>query len=73
MKMAVSVYKYGRGGKCGYMCRYTYAGIYMQEKREIMLFIGNPMGRSIMRKHKGTKGSCTRAEGCTARSVEDSK
>jgi len=25
----------------------------MQEKREIMLFIGNPMGRSIMRKHKG--------------------
>jgi len=25
--MAISVYEYGRGGKCAYMFRYTYAGI----------------------------------------------
>ena len=28
MKMVVSVYEYGRGGKCVYMFRYTYAEIY---------------------------------------------
>jgi len=27
MNMAISVYEYGRGGKCVYMVRYTYAGI----------------------------------------------
>ena len=27
MKMASNVYEYGRGGKCVYMFRYTYAGI----------------------------------------------
>jgi len=31
MRMAVSVYEYGRGGKCVYMLRYTYAGIYTYE------------------------------------------
>jgi len=27
MNMAISVYEHGRGGKCVYMFRYTYAGI----------------------------------------------
>ena len=27
MNMAINVYEYGRGGKCVYMFRYTYAGI----------------------------------------------
>jgi len=27
MNMAVNVYEYGRGGKCLYMFRHTYAGI----------------------------------------------
>ena len=27
MNMAINVYEYGRGGKCVYMVRYTYAGI----------------------------------------------
>jgi len=27
MNMARNVYEYGRGGKCVYMLRYTYAGI----------------------------------------------
>jgi len=27
MKVAINVYEYGRGGKCVYMFRYTYAGI----------------------------------------------
>jgi len=27
MHMAISVYEYGRGGKCVYMLKYTYAGI----------------------------------------------
>ena len=27
MNMAANVYEYGRGGKCVYMFRYTYAGI----------------------------------------------
>ena len=27
MNMAIIVYEYGRGGKCVYMYRYTYAGI----------------------------------------------
>jgi len=26
MNMAINVYEYGRGGKCAYMVRYTYAG-----------------------------------------------
>jgi hypothetical protein len=26
MNMAISVYEYGRGGKCIHMFRYTYAG-----------------------------------------------
>ena len=35
--MAIDMYKYGRGGKCVYMFRYTYAGIriiYMQIEKE---------------------------------------
>jgi len=27
MNIAINVYGYGRGGKCEYMFRYTYAGI----------------------------------------------
>jgi hypothetical protein len=27
MKVAINVYEYGRGGKCVYMLRHTYAGI----------------------------------------------
>jgi len=27
MNMAISVYEYGRGGKCVYILRHTYAGI----------------------------------------------
>ena len=27
MNMVLTVYEYGRGGKCIYMLRYTYAGI----------------------------------------------
>jgi len=27
MNMAINVYEYGRGGKCVYMVRYTYAGM----------------------------------------------
>jgi len=26
MNMAINVYEYGRGGKCEYMFKYTYAG-----------------------------------------------
>jgi len=26
MNIAINVYEYGRGGKCSYMFRYTYAG-----------------------------------------------
>ena len=33
MKMARNVYEYGRGGKCAYMFRYTYAGIRMCVRR----------------------------------------
>ena len=29
MNMAANVYKYGRGGKCVYIFRYTYAGMRM--------------------------------------------
>jgi len=31
MNMAISVYKYGRGGKCVHMFRYTYARILRKE------------------------------------------
>ena len=37
MNIAINVNKYGRGGKCSYMFRYTYAGIRemkMQMKKE---------------------------------------
>jgi len=27
MNIAINVYEYGRGGKCVYMLKYTYAGI----------------------------------------------
>jgi len=38
MNMAINVHEYGRGVKCVYMFRYTYAGIRemkMQRKRKI--------------------------------------
>jgi hypothetical protein len=37
MNIAINVNKYGRGGKCSYMFRYTYAGsreMKMQMKKE---------------------------------------
>ena len=39
MNMVISVYEYGRGGKCSYMFRYTYAGfrgMKMQMEKESM-------------------------------------
>ena len=33
MNIAISVYKYGRGGKCVYMLTYTYAGIWETKMR----------------------------------------
>ena len=39
MSMAIIVYEYGRGGKCVYMFRFTYAGI-----REMKMKMGRSLG-----------------------------
>jgi len=54
MNMAVNVYEYGRGGKCVYMFKYTYAGIriiMMQIKKGIYvyIFVGFKVGLGISR------------------------
>jgi len=54
MNMAINVYGYGRGGKCVYMFRYTYAGIRiikMQMEKE-----DRHMSR-VMRTSIGTAGA----------------
>jgi len=54
MKMAINVYEYGRGGKCVYMFRYTYAGIRiinMQIEKE---------DRHMSRVMRITRASCQR-------------
>jgi len=67
MKMAINVYEYGRGEKCVYMFRYTYAGIgiiNMQIEKEdrhmsrVMLITRAPYQRYVCsrkeeRKQKG--------------------
>jgi len=53
MNMAISVYEYGRGGKCVYLFRYTYAGVQAREKKMQMEKESRHMSR-VMRTSKGT-------------------
>jgi len=51
MKMAINVYEYGRGGKCVYMFRYTYAGI---REREMQMEKESRHMSRVMRTSIGT-------------------
>jgi len=46
MRMAINVYEYGRGGKCAFMFRYTYAGIKIIK---IQIDRGDRYSNSVMR------------------------
>jgi len=54
MKMAINVYEYGRGEKCVYMFRYTYAGIRIINKQI------EKEGRHMSRVIRITKAPCQR-------------
>jgi len=64
MKLTINVYEYGRGGKCVYMFRYTYAGIRMinmQIEREdrhmsrVMHITRAPCQRYVLNLHEKKK------------------